>query len=178
MFKLLEGEFVVMERRRHWIVYVGSFVMIILLAVIVPSAIWFGIDSGTDLGSLLRDNILYFALLTLIWWFILWIFFFIVWSDNYLDLLIITNMRIIDVEQFLLFNRDVAEVRLENIEDIKAITKGFFKTILNVGDLIVQTAGENREVTITNVYEPLAVKNMISKYQNTIVEKISNVPPK
>ena len=65
------------------------------------------------------------------------------WTGYYLDLWVITDRRIIVVEQIYYFNRKVSNFRLERLQDIKVTIKGLIPTLLNYGTIRAQTAGAN-----------------------------------
>ena len=65
-----------------------------------------------------------------------WILFsimtgFAIWTHYYLDLWIVTDRRIISVDQIHFFNRNVAIFRLERLQDIEYKIKGILPTFLN-----------------------------------------------
>lgn len=60
----------------------------------------------------------------------------------YSSKLILTDKNITQVIQVGLFNRKVSQLAVSNIEDVTAVKKGVFSTILNYGILNVETAGE------------------------------------
>jgi len=101
---------------------------------------------------------------------IAWIIFFIIWTNYYLDVLLVTDKRIIDVEQRGFFSREISTVRLENIEDITINVSGVLATFLNYGTLKIQTAAEAREFIIHDVPEPNMVKSTIYDLHNKQAE--------
>ncbi len=68
---------------------------------------------------------------------------FMIWTHYYLDLWIITDRRIILIDQISFFNRNVSIFRLERLQDIEFIIKGIIPTFLNFGTLRAQTAGHS-----------------------------------
>lgn len=102
---------------------------------------------------------------------ILWSIFFVMWTNYYLDVWVITNHRVVDIEQFSLFSRDVSEFRLDRIQDITIEVKGLIPTILNFGNLHVQTAGMMRELMIRDVHDPYSTKNRIIKEHDRAVKE-------
>lgn len=90
-------------------------------------------------------------------------FIFLVWMDWYLDVWILTEERIVDIEQMGLFGRNVAEFKLDRIQDVTVHAKGILETIFNYGDVRIQTAGEKEEFVFEQVPGPYAAKDIILK---------------
>ena len=172
MVSLEHNEYIIKEVRRHWFFVLTRAILYLFLAMI-PVLVYpivmpffpnlFLIDGGT--GSIAAG--LYF-----IWLLMLWVSFFFFWTDFYLDVLILTNTRIIDVDQHGFFNRHTSEFRLENIQDITIKVDGFLPTMLDFGDVHVQTAGEKREFIIDDAAHPEAVKKAISDQHDKVMEQI------
>ncbi len=79
-----------------------------------------------------------FAVMTMMF---IWIAFFIVFIDYYLDVWIVTTERIVDIEQKGLFRREVAGLTLTKIQDVSMTQTGIIPTFFNYGDVTIQTAG-------------------------------------
>lgn len=95
----------------------------------------------------------------------IWIYSFLIWVDYYFDIWIITSERIINIEQKGMFTRSVSELRFSKIQDITTEVVGFIPTIINYGDVKVQTAGEESEFLFRTVSDPYHVKNIIMELQ-------------
>lgn len=95
----------------------------------------------------------------------LWIYSFLIWVDYYFDIWIITTERIINIEQKGMFTRSVSELRFSRIQDITTEVMGFLPTVINYGDVKVQTAGEESEFIFRTVSDPYHVKNIIMNLQ-------------
>ena len=67
---------------------------------------------------------------------------FIRWLEEEMDIILITNERIISIEQLSFFNRTVSETELSQVQDVKHVSRGMLSNLLNFGNLEVQTAGE------------------------------------
>lgn len=102
-----------------------------------------------------------------------WIYCFLVWIDYYFDVWIITSDRIINVEQKGLFTRRVSELRYQKIQDVTTEVVGFLPTIINYGDVRVQTAAEEREFIFRTVSDPYGIKNTIMSLQKQNEKKIT-----
>jgi len=92
---------------------------------------------------------------------VLWMVSFVIWIDYYFDVWIVTDKRIVNIEQKALFSRVVSELELEKIQDITSDVKGVIPTFLNYGDLYVQTAAEMERFVFHNIPDPYAVKDMV-----------------
>lgn len=108
--------------------------------------------------GVLRDLFLFFESLLLLG---TWVFSFLIWVDYYFDIWIITTHRIINIEQQGLFSRKVSELNYAKIQDVTTEVHGFIPTILNFGDVEVQTAGEEGNFVFRTVSDPYSIKNAI-----------------
>ena len=103
------------------------------------------------------------VLFTSIYYLYIWLFMFSSFVDYYLDAWVVTNYRIINIEQKGLFHRVISEQRLYRIQDVTSELKGFFPTFLNFGNIYVQTAGEAERFVFKQVPNPYQVVSKITK---------------
>jgi uncharacterized membrane protein YdbT with pleckstrin-like domain len=94
-----------------------------------------------------------------------WIYGFLIWVDYYFDIWIITTERIVNIEQRGMFTRKVSELRYSKIQDVTAEIMGFIPTVLNFGDVRIQTAGEKTEFVFRTISDPNHIKNIILEIQ-------------
>lgn len=73
---------------------------------------------------------------------ILILFFAYNFHNYYLSLQIVTDRRLIDIDQRGLFNREVNELALSNVEDVSYKQSGIWGAVFNFGTVSVQTAAE------------------------------------
>lgn len=179
MIKLAKDEFVVEVIRKHWfpplvhtisisflfiIPIVGIF---LLLGVSIPT----GIDRSFTLSlSFLFANTSYIFFGISFWGLFLWLRFFTFWTDYHLDGWIITNKRVVDIEQRGFFRRNIASFRLERLQDVNTVVNGIIATFLNFGDIHVQTAGSEREFVLKYAQNPGHVKQVIMNQHDEILE--------
>jgi uncharacterized membrane protein YdbT with pleckstrin-like domain len=94
----------------------------------------------------------------------------VTWTNYYFDLWIVTNKRIIDVEQKGLFRREVSSLRLDNIQNIVIDMNGIMPTLLRYGNVHVHTAGASHEIfIIRTANDPEHIKNIITEAQNKVL---------
>ncbi len=170
MIMFEEGEQIIKVIRRHYLVLVPEIFTLVLLAI-APLAIYAVLVSGfIPLNIDIKDFVRSFfeewkAFAYSVWLLLLWIFFFVSWTDYYLDLWVITDRRIIDVEQKGFFHREVTTFMYGHIQDITVETRGFVETMFKFGTLHVQTAGHNREILIRDAHDPEEARSLILRLQ-------------
>ena len=169
MIEFQSDEKVILERRRHWLPFVMEGVSLfvagtlpfltIIFSNFLPEALAVTVDTHQTLALFLATA----------WLLILWIIFFVAWTNYYLDVLIVTTKRVIDIEQTGLFARDQAEMRIENIQDIKVEIVGILASLLHFGNIHIQTAGVSKEFIIKNIRDPHSVKDAIMKQHDALL---------
>jgi len=156
---LLENEKVIAEVKRHpfyFYVHISGLV----IAGFVP---WFlySIVFNIILGIESMNTLSFFIFCYSLFLIFIWSFIFIFWTDYFVDSWLITDSRVIDFELKGLFHTDVASVGLENIQDVKVKLVGFIEHWLKIGDIYLQTAGNNKEFVIRGVCRPEEMKAKI-----------------
>lgn len=102
--------------------------------------------------------------------FVLFAYYMIIWSLYFyeimlylLDTWIVTNERILDINQKNFFYRTVAELELSKVQDISVKTSGLIQTIFDFGDLEIQSAGATNKFRFSQVGHPNMIKDKIMK---------------
>jgi len=135
-----------------------TIVMFVVLILIPPLILTFLPFLTADLNpEVIEPLINFFLSLYLITLFLL---LFLFWMDYYLDMWIITDQRIITVEQKGLFRREISEIPLHRVQDITIEISGIIETFLKFGTIRIQTAGE-REFTIDDIPRLYEIKDII-----------------
>lgn len=75
--------------------------------------------------------------------------------------LIITRDNVTQVKQIGLFNRQISEISMENVEDVTAYQSGIFPTTFNYGRLRIETAGEQNNYDFNYCPNPNAYAKAI-----------------
>ena len=93
----------------------------------------------------------------------IWLFFFFIFIDYYLNVYIITSERIIDIRQLGFFSRTISEQRLYRIQDVTSEVKGVLPTIFKYGNIYIQTAGEVERFFFEQIPNPDQIRDYIIK---------------
>lgn len=158
-----DDEKIALFLRRHWFVFLVHLLSVLAaIAGLIFVYFFFTVfDESFSQGE--YYNLLLFgeSLGTLF----VWNLFFILWLDFYLDAWIVTDERIINIDQKGFFNRDISELKLTKIQDVTSEISGVIPTLLNYGNIHVQTAGEVERFVFRQIPNPNEVKNMIVRLQ-------------
>ncbi len=172
MIKLDKDEKIILQVRKHWFILFGEtlfLVFLLLLPVIIIIATSLLKVSGFI--EITGNEIFLYIIITSLWLLFIWVTFFVIWTDYYLDILIVTNKRIVDIEQKGLFSREVSTFRLDRIQDITTEVHGLIATLINFGDVHIQTAGESREFIAKGIPKPTKVRRQILDVYNEVMKK-------
>ena len=156
-------EQILLVLHRHWFDILSQFFIVFVMLVLLFGSYGFTSFFFANFGdpsyqtpfTFLRNLFLIFT----------WITFFIIWIDYYFDVWIVTDQRIVNIEQNGLFARETSELRLEKIQDVATDVHGVIPTFLNYGNIEVQTAAEHEKFLFKNIPDPYAVKDLIMKLQ-------------
>jgi uncharacterized membrane protein YdbT with pleckstrin-like domain len=158
--------------RKHWLVFVLEMLSLFFVALL-PLLVYLLVPiSVIDFFSRNLDGsaTILFIFFWLLWVLILWMIAFYIWTDYYLDVWIITNRRIIDIEQKGFFNREISSFRMDRIQDVTTEISGIVATFMNYGDVHVQTASTDRSFIIPDAKGPNEVKHLILKLHHESME--------
>ncbi len=161
---LQPDEFVRAVVRKHWFVNFSESIGILAVGALPFVAVPF-------IAPYLTIHPAAAGFVTSVWLLLIWIILFTIWTNYYLDVWIVTDKRIVNVNQVRLFKRDTSTLRIERVQDIKVETHGIFATLLRFGNLQVQTAGpEASFYLIEGISRPSDVRNMILAYVDIATE--------
>jgi uncharacterized membrane protein YdbT with pleckstrin-like domain len=185
MIDLENNEKILLQARRH-----GFFLFTRLIAlfplVAIPIIFVIGMQrfGGSDPEASPLAGIFYHAdgsgtafviFLLFSWLLSVWIGAFVVWTDYYLDVLAVTDHRLINIEQKGLFSRETSSLHLDKIQDVSVEINGLLATFLSFGSLRVQTAGEVEEFVLHGIKDPNAIKKLILEQHERAMTKLRTV---
>ena len=139
--------------RRHCITLVpATFIFVLLLALPFGSR-WLVI---TIFPSVLDSLVLSTAavLFGSVYYLSVLLFFYSYFINFYLNVLVTTNDRLIDVEQRTLLSHHVSETDLHKVTEVTSDVSGAFATLFNYGTLTVLLDGDAERMVIEAVPHP------------------------
>lgn len=154
---------------RRWLSFL-PWIVFITLMVILP-IILFSLWRDTIINSFGPEDVRYFIVGLSAYYLITLAVFLTAWIGYYLNVVLITPERLIDIRQNGLFNRLVAEQSLLRVQDVSARMNGFFQTFFLYGTVVVETAGESPNFVIPDLPMPNEVANTILKLHENLMKK-------
>lgn len=153
------GEKIHLVTRRHWMVLAKEvlgwlvFVAILMLfdAYVAPKFPSLAEPPWLPVVNLLKTVYLMFLMAAVFMMGVLY----------YLNYQIVTNERIVDVDQRGLLHHSTSELHLNRLQDVTAEVKGVLGTFFNFGNVYIQTAGEASRFEFDNVPNPHEVAKLI-----------------
>lgn len=172
----LEADEVVLKViRKHWFVIVSALFSAFTL-IFIPVIILFAVIIFPDI---IPAEFNFETHLSFVGYGIsMWLLFsllagFMTWTHYYLDLWIVTDRRIIVIDQIHFFNRKVSSFRLERLQDIKVTVNGILPTFLNFGTIQADTAGSSNSHFMTaGLPDPRGIQSLIQKAMDARLEKV------
>jgi len=165
-FELEPGEHVVREVRKHWFLFASG-----LLPYAILMAIPFAMPNLLMLFPAFAKYVAIFdyssplarALLGT-WLLIVWTGAWSAFTRHFLDAWVLTNKRLVDIDQKGYFSRQVSSLLLSRVQDVTITVKGVLPSLLGIGTINVQSAGATEEFTMRGIPRPEQMRDLILKY--------------
>lgn len=172
----LDSEKIYLVVRKHPLYLAVKFALLIIFVIaIILLRAFIGetaIGEVNGNGAILATLIMYLLIAGAIFaGFVLWVLY-------YLHMQIITNIRIVDVNQISLLHREVSELNIANVQDVSSQVSGVLGTMFNYGDVLVQTAGVQQKFIFEKVSHPEHIKKiLIDLYEKETKKSAANHAP-
>lgn len=173
MVVLQPGESVVAEIKRHpfgiILLYISALIGItvaaVLALVLVPDLL--------KQSSFNNMSVVYaiFSLVVLLVVLVLGVATSVYWQNQW----IITTDSVTQITQNSLFDRQVAQLSMENLEDVTVNQDGILPHLFNYGSLKVETAGERSKFVFHYCPDPTAHARQILEIHEHFLEERRNV---
>lgn len=164
-----KDEYLVIFTRKHWMAFIPhAFLSLIIL--VVPIVV-FIILKLSNIEINIQNNLAIFLIIILsIYYLISFTFVFIGWITYYYDIYILTNKEIVDIAQEGLWGRKIAQFSLLRVQDVNSEVNGFFPTIFNYGNVLVQTAGEQQNFLLKYIPNPQRFSAKVLDLHQQLIE--------
>lgn len=165
------NEHVIVILRRHWIVwfkYILQLVFFNVLPVVISIVLYFFVGWSPS-----PEGPIYIGLVFLLSTYYLgaWLMYFHAFIDYRLDSWVLTDQRIVNVEQQGMFDRVISELSVTKVQDVTSEVHGHMQTFLDYGNVYVQTAGEQQRFVFLNVPHPEEVARLVVKVNDAALQK-------
>ncbi len=165
-FELEPDEHVVLQARRHWFLFLADLLPYAILAILP-----FVMSKVLPLAPPLASYAAFFEYTTPlaraglgVWLLIVWTSAWGTFTKYFLNAWVLTNKRIVNIKQRRYFSREVSSLFLSRVQDVTTDVTGILYSLLGIGDIKVQTAGEDVEFVMRGIPRPEQMRDVILKY--------------
>ncbi len=165
-FDLEPGEHVVKETRKHWFLFAAELLPYAILFVFpfaIPNLLMLDASTAPYAPFLSIADPLARAALG-VWLLVIWTGAWGAFTRYYLNTWVLTDRRIVDIKQRGYFNREVSSLLLNRVQDVTTDVEGVLPSMLDIGTIRVQTAGETEEFVMDGMPRPMQMRDLILKY--------------
>lgn len=178
-FQLDPDEKLIMSFRRHWIAIFPIFVSTtFVLAALVLAPPWLaanqGLVPGIPVAAIVTTGLMVAAPLSIL------ILLLAYWVFRQ-SMVRLSTKYYLQITQNGIFSRTVSKLTLDEVQDARGTKKGILGTILNYGEVLIETAGEEQNFFFKPVANPLEVAEAINdvheKYGHEKVVSVTDPTP-
>lgn len=145
--------------KRHWIVFVMLWVFFFIGLVI--TTILYTIIGFTFLSNMIN----------IIFWMFYSLFLYIEWLNHELDMYVVSNNRVIWIDQVSFLNRKVSECNLWQVQEVNSKTSGLFANLFNYWTISIQTAWSKTTLKMDyapdSMQEARKILNIVDDYRDS-----------
>lgn len=149
--QLKDNEDVRLLVRRHFMTLVPGLLLALIL-IVVPFFFLFPLFSLGTIGIIIFGALVLAGILVAVRTVITW--------DA--DVLIVTTLRLVDVDQRGVWSRFVTEVFIDDVLDIRWHRKGILYTLCNVGFVEIQAGTLEHPLHITRIGHPQRLQELVN----------------
>lgn len=167
---LIEGEEILEIRKKHMWLHITTFIKIVVQLFIPFIMVVVGIIFFNDFSNFLGKTI-FTPIMIVFSTIVLIVFALKIWKliiDYKYDNLIITNKRIVEVDQNFLFKHRIDSIYIKDVINMAAERNGFWCTILNYGKLDIKTSAEVKDFIVTFIPNPSEIIQIIQNQQQIL----------
>lgn len=165
-FELEPGEHVVLQVRKHWLLFLGELLPYAILAILpfaVPKLIMLAppLVNYVDFFNY-SEPVMRAALGA--WLLMSWTGAWGAFTKYFLNAWILTSQRVVTIKQRGFFRREVSSLLLARVQDVTTNVTGVLFSLLGIGNIKVQSAGADVEFTMRGIPRPEQMRDLIMKY--------------
>lgn len=155
-----EKEQIVLFLRSHFTInfpWITFSILLIFLPLIISAILpLFKIDFLSS-PIAIRFTTIY----VLLYYLLVFSYAFVSFLHWFYNVFIVSTERIIDIDYSDVVIHNMAITSLSHVEDVNYTQSGFIPTVINYGDLFVQTAGDERNFEAPNIPKPREAASII-----------------
>ncbi len=165
-FQLAPDEVPLKAYTRHWIVLARRSTLFLLSLPVGILVFWLSSQSFQGLNwGIVLPVIFYLVSISLLYYY--------GYTDWRNDALIVTDQRLIYLEQTILLSRAVREAMLSNVQNVRSSSRGLLAFLLRYGHLLIETAAREMDISFGPIPNPQKAQQEIMALLEPLRAEIS-----
>ncbi len=100
---------------------------------------------------------------------------YVQWLNNELDILVLTNKRIIEYDQLKFLSRKISQASIDQVQEVRASTSWLIGNIMRYWDIVIKTAGDASDFQLKTIPHALetsrVIHTRIDEYRHNLWDK-------
>lgn len=167
---LIDDEYILLVKRRHLFVHLLKISRVLIIYGFIGLFIFQAIENKKILISIIGETTYLYGgvafLAVSLFTSFFWIWLIVI--DRKYDTLIITNKRVLQIDQHFIFGYDIEAIYIKDIVNMKATRKGLWAMILRFGHLYIETSASTHDFIIKYIPSPSIIIQIIHNQQQKI----------
>ncbi len=92
------------------------------------------------------------------------------WFSWQRTMFVVTDRRLIDIDQHGFFDRTISELFYSGIDDVSYRKKGLLATIFGYGFVLIRTTGSAADIEVRRVKQPAKLHDLINDLREAVLE--------
>lgn len=161
--------------RKNWLVDFAATIKLLIIGILPPilaislSMIFISDHSSSLFYAIISLALFYFAFAIQ--------YTHISWMNDELDLIVVTNERIIDITEVNFLAHNTVEAPLNQIQDVRGEINGFMGTLFRYGTIKIYTANHTAILELDSVTEPMLAARRILDHIHGRRHRQENILP-
>ena len=157
-----DQELIILFLRSHFLTNLSwIFLIIVLIALPLIAGVILPNMHISFLASEVASR--FVTVFALFYYLIVFSYIFLSFLSWFYNVFIVTTERILDIDYSDIVVHNMAETKLNHVEDVRYTQSGFIPSFINYGDLFVQTAGTEANFEASSIPRPREATDIITE---------------
>ncbi|MAF14202.1 MAG: hypothetical protein CMI53_04930 [Parcubacteria group bacterium] len=136
-------------------------IIIPIILIILPFFFLYPLFNWGNKGIILFSSLVFIGLIWLIRNVVIW----------YLQIFIITDKRVVDIDQKGMFRKTVSDIPLTKVGDVFYQVNGIWQTIFRIGNIYLVLTDSKTKIEIKNIAQPSKTQQLVLQLKDDFLKQ-------